>query len=46
MPLKKGTGKKAISKNVRELRESGYKSQQAVAIAMSTARGGRKRRKR
>jgi len=46
MPLKKGTSKKTISANIRELRESGYSAKQAQAIAMTTAKGGRKRRKR
>jgi len=46
MPLKKGSSKKTISANIRELRESGYSPKQAQAIAMTTARGGRKRRKK
>ena len=46
MPLKKGASKKTISQNIRELRESGYSAKQAQAIAMTTARGGRKRRKK
>jgi len=44
MPLKKGKGQKTASKNIEELRKSGYSQRQAVAIALSTARGGRKRR--
>ena len=44
MPLKKGKGKKAISYNVEELRKSGYPQKQAVAIAMATAKGQRKRK--
>ena len=44
MPLKKGKGKKAISYNVEELRKSGYPQRQAVAIAMATAKGQRKRK--
>jgi len=44
MPLKKGKSKKAISYNVEELRKSGYPQKQAVAIAMATARGQRKRK--
>ena len=44
MPLKKGKGKRAISYNVEELRKSGYPQKQAVAIAMATARGQRKRK--
>ena len=44
MPLKKGKGKRAISYNVEELRKSGYPQKQAVAIAMATAKGQRKRK--
>mgnify|MGYP006403378363 FL=1 len=46
MPLKKGRSRKTVSQNIRELRESGYSAKQAQAIAMTTAKGGRKRRKR
>jgi hypothetical protein len=44
MPLRSGRSNKAISYNVAELRRSGYKRNQAVAIAMKKA--GRARRKR
>lgn len=40
MPLKKGTGKKVVSTNIRELRHSGYPQKQAVAIALSQKRRG------
>lgn len=43
MPLKKGKSKAAISANIRELKKSGKPHHQAVAIALSTARGGKKR---
>ena len=39
MPLKKGTSKKNIAANVKELIESGRPKNQAIAIALSIARG-------
>lgn len=38
MPLAKGYSRSIISKNIRELRRSGRKPRQAVAIALSEAR--------
>ncbi len=46
MPLKKGKGRKTVSANIRELKKSGKPQDQAVAIALDTARGGKKRKKR
>tara|TARA_R100000306_G_C4358121_1_gene133833 strand:- start:699 stop:839 length:141 start_codon:yes stop_codon:yes gene_type:complete len=46
MPLKKGKTKRTVSSNIGELRKAGYPQKQAVAIAVSTARGGRKRGKK
>lgn len=43
MPLKKGSGPKIIGANIRELRGAGYPQKQAVAIAETKARGGKKR---
>jgi hypothetical protein len=47
MPLKKGSSKETISKNIGELVRSGRPKKQAVAIAMDTARrsGAKTRRK-
>ena len=39
MPLKKGKTKKTISGNVKELIKSGRPKNQAIAIALSLARG-------
>jgi hypothetical protein len=44
MPLKKGSSDKTVSSNISELRHSGYKEDQAIAIAMSQA--GRSRNKK
>lgn len=46
MPLRKGSSDKTISKNVATLRREGRPVKQAVAIAYSMARKGKRRKKR
>jgi hypothetical protein len=46
MPLKKGSSRKTVSANIRTEIAAGKPQKQAVAIALSTARGGKKRRKK
>ena len=45
MPLLKGSNKEVISQNIAELRKSGYKEDQAVAIAFSKAGKSRDKKK-
>jgi len=46
MPLKKGKGKKVVSKNIKELLRSGKSKKRSVAIALSKARAfGAKKKK-
>ena len=43
MPLKKGSSKATVSKNIKEMKRAGYPQKVAVAAALSTARkSGRK----
>ena len=44
-PLRKGKSRKTISQNIETEMAAGRPQKQAVAIALSTARGGKKRSK-
>jgi len=43
MPLKPGDSKAVVSANIRELVKAGHPQRQAVAIALSNARKGKKK---
>jgi hypothetical protein len=46
MPLDKHKTKKAVSKNIKELKHSGYPQKQAVAIALHTAGKSKHKKKK
>jgi len=46
MPLREGKGQDTISENIRTLRHEGYPQRQAIAIAYSKSRRGKKRKRR
>jgi hypothetical protein len=47
MPLKKGSSKKTISKNIKKLmKEGGKPRKQIIAIALTSARKGKRKAKR
>lgn len=43
MPLKEGSSKETVSKNIKELRDAGHPQKQAIAIALEEARKGKKK---
>ena len=45
MPLKKGSSKKIINYNIREMIKSGYSQDRAVAAALSMAKKKKKSKK-
>jgi hypothetical protein len=45
MPLKRGSSKKVVSENIREMVRAGHPQKQAVAASLANARKGKKKKK-
>jgi hypothetical protein len=45
MPLKKGSGQKTISKNIKTMMQEGRSQQQSIAIALSQAKKKKPKKK-
>jgi hypothetical protein len=46
MPIKRGSSRKVVSSNIRELKRSGKRHDVAVAIALDSARKSKKMKKK
>lgn len=46
MPLKSGSSDKAVSYNIKKLKDEGYPSEQRIAIALEKAGRSKKRKKK
>lgn len=46
MPLKKGSSKSTIRKNIKEMKGAGYPQKVAIAASLQTARNSKKKGKR
>jgi hypothetical protein len=46
MPLHKGTSKKVIGENIKEMEHSGHKKSQAIAASLNEARMSKKKHKK